>query len=87
MPATWARKISSAPASTTSPRSAPRAPNDLDPLRASAFDVRPSDPLRIGLSTNGPEQAKRALAAGADYLGVGPVYAYRNQTPGQARHP
>jgi len=30
--------------------------------------------LRIGLSTHGPEQAKRALAAGADYLGIGPVY-------------
>ncbi len=31
--------------------------------------------LRIGLSTHSPEQAKRALAAGADYLAVGPVYA------------
>jgi thiamine-phosphate pyrophosphorylase len=32
-------------------------------------------PLSIGLSTHGPEEAKRAVAAGADYLGVGPVYA------------
>ena len=31
--------------------------------------------VRIGLSTHSPEQAKRALAAGADYLAVGPVYA------------
>ena len=31
--------------------------------------------LKIGLSTHGPEQAHRALAAGADYLAVGPVYA------------
>ena len=31
--------------------------------------------LKIGLSTHAPEQAKRALAAGADYLAVGPVYA------------
>jgi thiamine-phosphate pyrophosphorylase len=31
--------------------------------------------LRIGLSTHSPEQAKRALTAGADYLAVGPVYA------------
>jgi thiamine-phosphate pyrophosphorylase len=31
--------------------------------------------LRIGLSTHSPEQAKRALAAGADYLAIGPVYA------------
>jgi thiamine-phosphate pyrophosphorylase len=28
----------------------------------------------IGLSSHGPEQAGRAMAAGADYLGVGPVY-------------
>jgi thiamine-phosphate pyrophosphorylase len=31
-------------------------------------------PVRIGLSSSGPEQARRAVAAGADYLGVGPVY-------------
>ena len=30
--------------------------------------------LGIGLSTAAPEQAARAAAAGADYLGVGPVY-------------
>ena len=30
--------------------------------------------LRIGLSSAAPEQAARAVAAGADYLGVGPVY-------------
>jgi thiamine-phosphate pyrophosphorylase len=30
--------------------------------------------LGIGLSTASPEQAARAVAAGADYLGVGPVY-------------
>ena len=28
----------------------------------------------IGLSSAAPEQARRAVAAGADYLGVGPVY-------------
>ena len=31
--------------------------------------------LKIGLSTHASEQAKRALAAGADYLAIGPVYA------------
>jgi thiamine-phosphate pyrophosphorylase len=31
--------------------------------------------LKIGLSTHAPQQAKRALAAGADYLAIGPVYA------------
>ena len=32
-------------------------------------------PLAVGLSSHSPEQARRALAAGADYLGVGPIYA------------
>jgi thiamine-phosphate pyrophosphorylase len=35
----------------------------------------PSSELRIGLSTHAPEQARRALDAGADYLAIGPVYA------------
>lgn len=29
----------------------------------------------IGLSTHSPEQAEAAVAAGADYIGVGPIYA------------
>ncbi len=29
----------------------------------------------IGLSTHSPEQAEAAVAAGADYIGVGPLYA------------
>jgi thiamine-phosphate pyrophosphorylase len=35
----------------------------------------PAPGIRIGLSSAAPEQAKRAVAAGAAYLGVGPVYA------------
>jgi len=31
--------------------------------------------LKIGLSTHSPEQAKRALAAGPDYIAIGPVYS------------
>jgi thiamine-phosphate pyrophosphorylase len=31
--------------------------------------------LEIGLSSHAPAQAKRALAAGADYIAVGPVFA------------
>ena len=31
--------------------------------------------LRIGLSSHAPEQAQRAITAGADYIAVGPVYA------------
>ena len=31
--------------------------------------------LRIGLSTHSPEQAKRAMTAGADYIAIGPVFA------------
>jgi len=39
-------------------------------------EVRPpGGPLQIGLSTHAPEQAARALAAGADYIAIGPVYA------------
>lgn len=35
----------------------------------------PHSALRIGLSTHAPEQAERAMAAGADYVAIGPVYA------------
>jgi thiamine-phosphate pyrophosphorylase len=39
-------------------------------------EVRSQKPeVRIGLSTHSPEQAKRALAAGPDYIAIGPVYA------------
>src|SRR6188508_340865 len=31
--------------------------------------------VRIGLSTHAPEQAQRALAASADYIAIGPIYA------------
>ena len=31
--------------------------------------------LQIGLSTHSPEQAQRAVAAGADYIAIGPVFA------------
>lgn len=31
--------------------------------------------LIIGLSTHSPEQARQAVAAGADYIGVGPIFA------------
>lgn len=31
--------------------------------------------LEVGLSTHAPEQAFRAMAAGADYLAVGPIWA------------
>jgi len=31
--------------------------------------------LKIGLSTHAPEQAKRAVEAGADYVAIGPIFA------------
>jgi thiamine-phosphate pyrophosphorylase len=31
--------------------------------------------LQIGLSTHAPDQAQRAIAAGADYIAIGPVFA------------
>jgi thiamine-phosphate pyrophosphorylase len=33
----------------------------------------------IGLSTHGPDQARAALAAGVDYIGVGPLFATRTK--------
>jgi thiamine-phosphate pyrophosphorylase len=36
---------------------------------------KPGSDLKIGLSTHAPEQAGRALAAGADYIAIGPIYA------------
>lgn len=33
----------------------------------------------IGLSTHGPDQARAALTAGADYIGVGPLFATRTK--------
>jgi len=35
----------------------------------------PRAEIRIGLSTHAPEQAQRALAAGADYIAIGPIFA------------
>jgi len=34
-----------------------------------------SSKIKFGLSTHSPEQAGRALAAGPDYIAIGPVYA------------
>jgi thiamine-phosphate pyrophosphorylase len=34
---------------------------------------------RIGLSTHTPKQAERALAAGPDYIAIGPVYSTRTK--------
>lgn len=31
--------------------------------------------LKIGLSTHAPDQAQRAIDAGADYVAIGPIYA------------
>ncbi|MGA2802306.1 MAG: thiamine phosphate synthase [Verrucomicrobiota bacterium] len=40
-----------------------------------ALGERALPEVRIGLSTHSPEQAQRALAAGADYIAIGPVFA------------
>ncbi len=39
----------------------------------------PNSKLQIGLSTHSPEQAQRALAAGPEYIAIGPVYATRTK--------
>lgn len=47
---------------------------DAGHSKVSAFTGRLA-PLEIGLSTHAPIQAERAIAAGAAYVAVGPVYA------------
>jgi thiamine-phosphate pyrophosphorylase len=43
---------------------------------ATVESLRASWPnLKIGLSSHAPDQARRAIAAGADYIAIGPVYA------------
>ena len=37
--------------------------------------LSPKSEVRIGLSTHAPAQAERAVAAGADYVAIGPVFA------------
>ena len=48
-------------------------------LRPEATEGRPNSELRIGLSTHSPAQAQRALAAGPDYIAIGPVYLTRTK--------
>jgi thiamine-phosphate pyrophosphorylase len=43
-------------------------------LAAPKFRTKAGSALRIGLSTHSPDQARRALDAGADYLAIGPIY-------------
>jgi thiamine-phosphate pyrophosphorylase len=50
-----------------------------DDLDLGAARARAGDRLRIGISTHTPEQARQAAAAGADYLGFGPVFATRTK--------
>jgi thiamine-phosphate pyrophosphorylase len=42
---------------------------------AQVRDRSSNRPVRVGLSSHAPEQAQRAVAAGADYVAVGPVFA------------
>jgi thiamine-phosphate pyrophosphorylase len=51
----------------------PSRPSDFG--RGGALGEHALPEVRIGLSTHSPEQAKRALAAGPDYIAIGPVYA------------
>jgi thiamine-phosphate pyrophosphorylase len=37
------------------------------------------DRLRVGVSTHNPAQARSAVAAGADYIGFGPIFATRSK--------
>jgi thiamine-phosphate pyrophosphorylase len=50
--------------------------------RAGELKIK-NEKLKIGLSSHSPEQAQRAIKAGADYIAVGPVYATGTK-PGRA---
>jgi thiamine-phosphate pyrophosphorylase len=47
---------------------------DAGRRHVSEFKIKNSK-LKVGLSTHAPEQATRALAAGPDYIAIGPVFA------------
>ena len=47
---------------------------DAGHKHVSEFKIQNSK-FKIGLSSHAPEQATRAIAAGADYIAIGPVYA------------
>jgi thiamine-phosphate pyrophosphorylase len=55
----------------TSEGRAPQVPNFPNDKVRLAERVSP----KIGLSTHAPAQAERAIAAGADYVAIGPIYA------------
>jgi thiamine-phosphate pyrophosphorylase len=45
-----------------------------------ADEIRnPQSAIRIGLSTHAPDQAARAIAAGPDYIAIGPIYATKTK--------
>jgi thiamine-phosphate pyrophosphorylase len=48
-------------------------------LPVAAVRALVGDGTAIGLSTHSPEQARAAVAAGADYIGVGPIFATRTK--------
>jgi thiamine-phosphate pyrophosphorylase len=48
------------------------------PLKVVRTLVGPS--MIIGVSTHSPEQAQRAIEGGADYIGVGPIFATQTKT-------
>jgi thiamine-phosphate pyrophosphorylase len=45
------------------------------PSGAQRTDAPYQSDVRIGLSTHAPAQAERAIAAGPDYVAIGPIYA------------
>ncbi len=47
----------------------------FDAGHRSVAELRSGSRPLVGLSTHAPEQAERALAAGADYIAIGPVFA------------
>jgi thiamine-phosphate pyrophosphorylase len=54
----------------------PRHLEALAPTHVGGYECwKAASEIRIGLSTHAPAQAERAVAAGADYVAIGPVFA------------
>lgn len=70
------KHVSELKARASSPSHLPGHPGEVTPpQQRDALGEGAQPELRIGLSTHAPEQAQRAIAAGADYIAIGPVFA------------
>jgi thiamine-phosphate pyrophosphorylase len=61
--------------------------SDLSVAEVRRLSSRPARRLLVGVSCSGVEQAREAVAAGADYLGLGPMFASTTKVKGRLAGP